>query len=228
VDERARRLIEAASEITASGDSIFDALDEFLDGLDLQERKDSLDRVWLEPPIGLAEAQEAYPSLTDQFDVLQGDVVRTDAAYLLGSRRRLQAYVIASATCDAVVRPKPRQGTILLLPVQPRTLASFEGKNDESRQKAHDFMLGRLTSFDMTRWLYLPRLADDPPDVLFNAVSLGEVCVLDASLLVTVDRVASLSLVGWRAFNVLLRALIGRTGDEEAGFRTAVALRRAA
>lgn len=49
-----------------------------------------------------------------------------------------------------------------------------------------------------------------------------------SDLIPTVDRVASMSLVGWRAFNLLVRALITRTGEEEIGFRLAVDEARAA
>lgn len=83
-------------------------------------------------------------------------------------------------------------------------------------------------TFRGTKALYLTRLPDDPPEVVFNTISFQHFAVLESTLVPTVRRVASMSLVGWRAFNVLLRTVIARTGDEEAGFRLAVAELRAA
>jgi len=203
-------------------------LDDYVDGLDLDERRARLDRVWLQAPVTHAEALAAYPELGDQFDILQGDVIRTDAAYLLGERRAEATYVVASATCDSVVRPRPRQGTILLLPVVPITERDFPARTPEKRQRAQDAMLEKLTGFKTTRALYLPVLYDDAPAVLFNTVSFKDLCVMSSEVVTTVHRVASMSLVGWRAFNLLVRALITRTGDEELGFRIAVNEARAA
>jgi hypothetical protein len=227
VDERDQRLIEAAADIEGA-ESIFDALDSYLDGLDMEERRARLDGVWLQAPVEHAEAKAAFPSLVDQFDILQGDVIRTDAAYLLGERRSQHAYVVGSATCDSVVRPKPRQNTILLLPVVPIVLSGFGAKTEEGRQRELDDVLDRLTRFATTRALYLPALPGDADDVVFNTISFKDLCVMEARLVPTVQRVASMSLVGWRAFNLLVRALITRTGDEEVGFRLAVHATRAA
>lgn len=227
VDSRTERLVRAASEIAASGNTIFDALDEFLDGRDTAGRQAEVDRVWLEAPIAHAEAKDAYPDLSDEFDVLQGDVIRTEAAYILG-RQESGPYVVASATCDTVVRPKPRRGSILLLPVVPRTLSEFSGQTTEAKERDAAATLARLMTFSGTAALYLPRLPDDQPDVLFNMISFQHFAVLESALIPTVQRVASMSLVGWRVVNVLVRTVIGRTGDEEAGFRLAVSEFRAA
>jgi hypothetical protein len=227
VDSRTERLLRAASEIAAAGETIFDALDEFLDDLDVDGRRTEVDRVWLEEPIANAEALSAYPDLGDEFDVLQGDVIRTDAAYILG-RREPGPYVVASATCDTVVRPKPRRGSILLLPVVPRTLEDFSGRSHEAKERDVAATLERLMSFRGTRALYLPRLPDDEAGILFNMISFQNMAVLESAAIPTVQRAASMSLVGWRAFNVLVRTVIGRSGEEEAGFRLAVSERRAA
>jgi hypothetical protein len=227
VDSRTERLVRAAAEIAASGDTIFDAIDEFLDGLDAAGRQAEVDRVWLEAPIAHEEAQGAYPDLGDEFDVLQGDVIRTEAAYVLG-RREPGPYVVASATCDTVVRPKPRRGSILLLPVVPRTLDDFPGGTADAKGRDAAATLARLMTFRGTRALYLPRLAGDTSEVLFNMISFQQLAVLDSAAIPTVQRVASMSLVGWRAFNILVRIVIGRAGDEEAGFRLAVSELRAA
>lgn len=226
MDDRSQRLLEAAAEIE-SGATIFDALDEFLDGLDIWQRQAELDRVWLERPISHAEAKAAYPSLTDEFSLLQGDIVRSEAAFILGERRP-GTYVVATATCDAVVKPKPRQKSILLLPVLPRTLASFEGRTDEKRGRSAETILNTLVTFGQRRLLYLPKLSDDQAPVLFNQISFQDLAVLAADQVPIVERVASMSLVGWRAFNLLVRALITRTGEEELGFRAAVTESRAA
>jgi hypothetical protein len=226
VDERSNRLLEAAAAIEG-GATIFDALDDFLDGLDVDQRQAELDRVWLERPISHAEAKAAYPSLSDEFSLLQGDVIRTEAAFILGERRP-GTYVVATATCDAVVKPKPRQKSILLLPVVSRTLATFDGRDDERRAQSAATILSTLVTFGQRRSLYLPRLPDDSGDVRFNQISFQDPGVLAADQVPIVERIASMSLIGWRAFNLLVRALITRTGEEELGFRAAVTLGRAA
>lgn len=227
MDDRDRRLLEAAARI-GGGETIFDALDEYLDGLDTATRRARIDGMWLQLPVDHAEALAAYPELRDQFDILQGDIVRTDAAYLLGERAAGATYVVASATCDSVVRPKPRQGTILLLPVVPFAEGDFAGKTADARERSMAELLERLLSFDTSRALYLPGLPGDPAEVLVNTISFKDVCTMASDLVPTVERVASMTLVGWRAFSLLVRSLITRTGDEELGFRAAVDEARAA
>lgn len=152
-------------------DSIVAALDTYLAGLDAAGRQREVNAVWLEPPITQAEAVAAYPPLSDHFDVLQGDVIRTEAAFVLG-RRVVGAYVVASATCDAVIRPRPQarlNPSPARDPADPRKFRREHARGEGERRRT------------------APRAAPDLPD-------------------------------DWRA--------ITRTGDEEMGFRLAVAERR--
>lgn len=153
-------------------------------------------------------------------------MIRTEAAFVLG-HRVAGAYVVASATCDAVIRPRPRRGSILLLPVVPRTIEGFDGKTPAAKAKVAGRRLEQLLTFRTTAALYLPPLIDDADDVVFNEIRFNHFAALESAQIPTVQRVHSMSLIGWRAFAALLRLVITRTGDEEVGFRLAVAERRA-
>ena len=170
-EARRRRLIEEAARLQRQTDAIIAALDEYLAGLDPADRQREVNAVWLEPPITRAEAVAAYPPLSDHFDVLQGDVIRTEAAFVLG-HRVAGAYVVASATCDAVIRPRPRRGSILLLPVVPRTIEGFDGKTPAAKANVAGRRLEQLLTFRTTGALYLPPLIDDTDDGV-SAASLG-------------------------------------------------------
>lgn len=224
-EARRRRLIEEAARLQGETDAIVGALDEYLAGLDPADRQREVNAVWLEPPITQGEAAAAYPPLSDHFDVLQGDVIRTEAAFVLG-HRVAGAYVVASATCDAVIRPRPRRGSILLLPVVPRTIEGFDGKTPAAKANVAGRRLEQLLTFRTTGALYLPPLIDDADDVVFNEIRFNHFAALESAQIPTVQRVHSMSLIGWRAFAALLRLVITRTGDEEVGFRLAVAERR--
>jgi hypothetical protein len=137
------------------------------------------------------------------------------------------AYVVASATCDAVRRPRPGRGSILLLPVVPQSLEGFEGKTPGAKANAAEARRGQLLAFRTTGALYLPPLTDDADEVAFNEIRFNHFAVLESAQIPTVQRVHSMSLIGWRAFAALLRLVITRTGDDEVGFRLAVAQRRA-
>jgi hypothetical protein len=49
-----------------------------------------------------AVASGAIESTEDRFSLLQGDIVSTDAAYLLGERLTGMKFVVASATCEVI------------------------------------------------------------------------------------------------------------------------------
>jgi hypothetical protein len=88
---------------------------------------------------------------------MQGDIVSTDAAYLLGKRLTEMKFVVASDTCNLV--PKRREYAVLLR-IQPITVDSPQAAN----------LLGQLLKFQSTQRLYLLPLPQDPPDTLVNAV----------------------------------------------------------
>ncbi len=75
----------------------------------------------------------------------------------------------------------------------------------------------------LTLWAKpLPPLEDDDDDVLFNVVHLDEQAQCANRDLLTVERRASMTLIGWRVYGALLRTLQVRETAEEIAFRTLV------
>lgn len=104
-----------------------------------------------------AVASRIIDETEDRFDLLQGDIVSTDAGYLLGKRLALIKFVIASSTCDLV---GGRREYAVLLRIQPITTDTPQAAN----------LLGQLLKFQSTQRLYLPPLPQDEPGTLANAV----------------------------------------------------------
>jgi hypothetical protein len=142
----------------------------------------------------------------DRFSFLQGDIVSTDAAYLLGNRLTGMKFVIASATCDLV---PARREYAALLRIQPIAIDTPQAAN----------LLGQLLKFQSTQRLYLPPLPQDPPDTLANAVLFDGIVQVELAKLLLAMRIGSLSLVGWRIFGSMIRSLMARTGDGEVRLR---------
>jgi hypothetical protein len=153
-----------------------------------------------------AVASGAIESTEDRFSLLQGDIVSTDAAYLLGERLTGMKFVVASATCDLV---PGRREYAALLRIQPITVDTPQVKD----------LLGQLLKFQSTQRLYLPPLPQDPPDTLANAVLFDGIIQIELERLLLAHRIGSLSLVGWRIFGSIIRSLLARTGDGEVRLR---------
>jgi hypothetical protein len=145
----------------------------------------------------------------DSFTLLQGDIVSTDAAYFLGERITGNKYAVATSTCDLV--PKRRQYAALLR-VQPI-------RNDDPSAKQ---ILTELLTFKSTQRMYLPRLPDDSPDVVGNALLFDGIVQIRLEDLLLATRHASLSLVGWRIFGSLVRSIMVRAGDSEIRMRSSI------
>lgn len=145
----------------------------------------------------------------DSFTLLQGDIVSTDAAYFLGVRITGNKYAVATSTCDLV--PKRRQYAALLC-VQPIS------KDDPSAGQ----VLSELLKFTSTKRMYLPRLPDDSPDVVGNALIFDGIAQIRLEDLLLATRHASLSLVGWRIFGSLVRSIMVRAGDSEIRMRSSI------
>lgn len=143
----------------------------------------------------------------DRFSLLQGDIIASDAAYLLGERLMGMNFAIASSTCDLV--PGRRQFAALLR-IQPITATTPNAKD----------LIGQLLKFQSTQRLYLPPLPSDTSDILANALLFDGIIQIELDKLLLADRKASLSLVGWRIFGSLLRSMLVRTGDSELQLRT--------
>jgi hypothetical protein len=153
-----------------------------------------------------AVASGAIEPTEDRFSLLQGDIVSTDAAYLLGERLTGMKFVVASATCDLV---PGRRDYAALLRIQPITVNTPQVKD----------LLGQLLKFQSTQRLYLPPLPQDPPDTLANAVLFDGIIQIELERLLLATRIGSLSLVGWRIFGSIIRSLLARTGDGEVRLR---------
>jgi hypothetical protein len=143
----------------------------------------------------------------DRFTLLQGDIVSTDAAYLLGERLTGMKFVVASATCDLV---PGRREYAALLRIQPIAIDNPQAAN----------VLGQLLKFQSTQRLYLPPLPQDPPDTLANAVLFDGIVQIELERLLLATRIGSLSLVGWRIFGSIIRSLLARTGEGEIRLRS--------
>jgi hypothetical protein len=146
-------------------------------------------------------------STEDRFVLLQGDIISSNAAYLLGERLLGMKFVVASATCDLV---PGRRKYAALLQIQPITVGNPQAAN----------LLGQLLKFQSTQRLYLPPLPDDSPDTLANAVLFDGIVQIDLERLLLANRIGSLSLVGWRIFGSIIRSLLARTGDGEVRLRS--------
>jgi hypothetical protein len=142
----------------------------------------------------------------DPFDLLQGDIVVTESAYLSGERLMGMKFVIASSTCDLV--PQRREYANLLR-VQPIRVDDVNAKN----------LIGHLLTFKSTSKMYLPPLPNDADDVIANAINFDGIVQVQLEDLLLATRHASLSLVGWRIFGSLIRSIMARAGDSEVAMR---------
>jgi hypothetical protein len=196
------------------GDMALRVLKEAMDGMSVGARQRFLNEHLLRAPIYHEDVVAVMPQPPDVFHVLQGDVVRTDAAYVLDQRQvGNPSYVIATSTCDLVPE---RRVTAMLLRVEPKRPGDF---SDPSKLKN---VLSSLVRFKSTQYLYLPPLDDDDDDVLFNVVHLDEQAQCANRDLLTVERRASMTLIGWRVYGALLRTLQVRETTEEITLRTLV------
>lgn len=151
-----------------------------------------------------------YNTPDDVFAHLQGDIVRTDAAYFLGERiAGRPKYAILNSSCDLV----PGRSSYAVL------LRVLELRRDEEKAKEK---LGTLLKFTRRDSMYLPVLTDDAPDVIGNVIQFDGICQIRASDLLLSHRLASLSLVGWRIFASFARTVITRANPREAIIRSAI------
>jgi hypothetical protein len=151
--------------------------------------------------------QGVISSQADPFSLLQGDIISSDAAYLMGERLTGMKFAIASSTCDLV--PERRQFAALLR-IQP-----IHAQDPHAKA-----LLGELLSFRSTQRMYLPPLPGDSDDTIANAILVDGLVQVRLSDLLLSTRHASLSLVGWRIFGSLLRSILVRAGEGETLLRS--------
>jgi hypothetical protein len=162
-------------------------------------------------PIELQSVQElGYNTPDDSFVLLQGDIVRTDSAYLFGERITGHSkYVVLNSSCDLVPR---RTKCSLLLP-----LIELRRSEPGIKQK-----LGELLKFSLRGLMYLPPLPDDPSEVFGHCIDFERVHQIRTDDLHIAQRVASLSLLGWRIFGSFSRMVFSRANQREVLFREAI------
>jgi hypothetical protein len=150
----------------------------------------------------------------DKFSVLQGDIVTTGAAYFLGDRTTgSPKYAVLNSSCDLV----PNRNKFAAL------LRISEIKLSESSAKEK---LGTLLKFSRRDSMYLPVLPSDRAEVIANVVQFDGVCQIRTEDLILANRIASLSLVGWRIFGSLTRVVFARANQREEQFREAIENRK--
>jgi len=159
-------------------------------------------------PIELEEAKNAglHEEDDDEFQLLQGDIVQTDAAYFLGERVTDALFIVASSSCDLVPGRRKHAALLRLRPIR----SDMEGAKQE---------LGNLLSFKSTRRMFIPPLPGFRPEVLAYAADLDGIIAIPLEDLLLATRVASLTLVGWRLFGSLLRGIMVRAGNDEIRLR---------
>ncbi len=165
------------------------------------------------PPILYTEVRERnlIAPEEDAFSLLQGDIVGTEAAYFMGERLVDRRFLVANSTCDLVPE---RRNYAVLLPLQ----RIHPGETSEEQASTKQ-LLAELLSFKSTRRIYLPPLPHDPEDVIANAVEFDGFAQIRSVDLLLAERIASLSLTGWRMFASHLRGVLTRTSESEVKLR---------
>jgi hypothetical protein len=162
-------------------------------------------------PIEYSETSAlGFDTPDDRFSILQGDIVRTEAAYFYGERiAGMAKFAALNSSCDLVPGRMAHASLLRILPI----------KRDEERAKEK---LGTLLKFTRRDSMYLPALADDAEDVVGNVISFEGICQIRSSDLFLANRVASLSVVGWRIFASFTRTVMARANPREVELRMAV------
>jgi hypothetical protein len=105
-------------------------------------------------PIEYKEAAAlGFDTAEDQFSILQGDIVQTEAAYFYGERiAGMPKFAVLNSSCDLVPGRAAHASLLRILPI----------RKDEERAKEK---LGTLLKFSRRDSMYLPALHDDAEDV---------------------------------------------------------------
>jgi hypothetical protein len=169
----------------------------------------NLPRVLLQAPMTYADAMKrGYSSESDQFSVLQGDVISTQSAFFMGRRLEGQRrFVALTPTCDLVFERREFASLLEMTPITSETDKASE-------------LLSSLTAFRRTDSIYFPPLESDlDQGILGFAVSFDKVCSIGNAEIQTATRLASSSLIGWRVFCAMLQSVLTRAGDDEVRLR---------
>ena len=146
----------------------------------------------------------------DKFSLLQGDIVTTEAAYFLGERiTGSPKYAVLNSSCDLV--PNRNKFAVLL------RISEIKLSETSAKEK-----LGTLLKFTRRDSMYLPVLPSDCAEAIASVVQFDSVCQIRTEDLLLANRLASLSLVGWRIFGSLTRVVFARANPREAQLREAI------
>jgi len=146
----------------------------------------------------------------DQFVLLQGDVVRTESAFFLGERiTGHPKYAVLNSSCDLVPGRTSCSSVLRIMEIRR--------SDPEAKAK-----LGQLLKFTRRDSMYLPPLPDDRDEVIGNVIQFEGPCQIQTADLLLANRLASLSLVGWRIFASFARIVVARASSREVEIRTAV------
>lgn len=199
---------------TSHDTSVFEELQVF--SAQLKKQKQAIfgaPNALLSRPIECQAAREKgiWAEIEDDFGLLQGDIIFTSAAYFMGKRLEGGYFALANATCDLV----PNRREYMALP-PVRAIYAPTSADDGKRVKS---LLGELLAFKSVQRKYLPPLPGDETTVIARFVDFNRMAQVDAIDVAVAERVASLSLIGWRIFGVHLRRILTRTGDSEVALR---------
>jgi hypothetical protein len=155
-------------------------------------------------------ATRGFNTPDDEFFILQGDIVRTESAFLYGERITGTAkFIVLNSSCDLVPGRSQHAALLRIIPIRRG--------DDRVKDK-----LGILLKFRRRDSMYLPPLPGDDEDVLGNVIEFQGICQIEGTNLQLAERVASLSLLGWRIFASLARAVVARSNPREVEIREAM------
>ena len=211
--------LEALLAGTSHNQEAIDAVRAFAQNLaNTQERL----KVWGAPGVLVQSAILAsetaalgFDSEADQFTLLQGDIVKTAASYLYGTRIETARFLVLNSSCDLV---PGRQEHSILLPIETLERTSLSVKLD----------MGDLLKFRRNNAMFLPVLKGDNAGVVGNAVRFGPLYQIKSGDLLLAQREASLTILGWRILASCARMVIARSNPREVDMRRSIQETRAA
>lgn len=205
--EQSLRTLSHSEEALKAVEDFCATLDGTKSRIELFNRENAIVRKPIEPEDAV---KLGFNTPDDEFVLLQGDIVRTESAYFLGERVvGRPKYAVLNSSCDLV----PGRAACSAL------LRIVEIKKDEDRAKEK---LGLLLKFRRRDSMYLPPLSDDAPEVIANAIHFDGICQIRTRELLLANRIASLSLVGWRIYASFARVVLSRANEREVQIRTAM------
>ena len=104
-------------------------------------------------------------------------------------------------------------------------MRGFCGLNRSSTEEGARAKLSYLAGFKKRESMYLPVFPNDPEDVMCNVIQFDGISQIRSGDLLLANRIASLSLVGWRIFACFSRVVVARASPRECAIRKAIEAR---